>query len=81
MSWFSKMFPSKIRISNDSKKGVPEGVWVKCPNCQAVVYSPELTRSAHVCPKCDHHMRISSRQRLEMLFDVLGTPITYICHI
>lgn len=69
MSWFSRLLPSKIRVSNDSKKGVPEGVWVKCTNCQAVVYSPELDRHLNVCPKCDHHMPISARQRLMGLFE------------
>jgi len=69
MSWFSRLFPSKIRVSNESKKGVPEGVWVKCLSCQAVVYSPELERNAEVCPKCDYHMRISARKRINLLLD------------
>lgn len=70
MSWFSRLFPSKIRISNESKKGVPEGVWLKCPSCQAVVYSPELARNVHVCPKCDYHHRISARERIKQLLDM-----------
>jgi len=69
MSWFTRLFPSKIRISNDSKKGVPEGVWLKCPSCQAVVYSPELARNSHVCPKCEYHHRISARERIDLLLD------------
>jgi len=69
MSWFTRLFPSKIRISNDSKKGVSEGVWLKCPSCQAVVYSPELARNSHVCPKCEYHHRISARERIDLLLD------------
>jgi acetyl-CoA carboxylase carboxyl transferase subunit beta len=69
MNWFSRLFTSKIRVSNDSKKGVPEGVWAKCPHCQAVIYSPELEKNLHVCPKCDYHHRITARQRLFMLLD------------
>lgn len=69
MSWFTRLFPSKIRISNESKKGVPEGVWLKCPSCQAVVYSPELSRNVYVCPKCDYHHRISARERIKQLLD------------
>ena len=74
MSWFTRLFPSKIRISNESKKGVPEGVWLKCPSCQAVVYSPELSRNVYVCPKCDYHHRISARERIGQLLDA-GTMV------
>ena len=51
------------------KKGVPEGVWTKCPSCDAVLYRPELQRNLDVCPKCDHHFRITARQRLKYFFD------------
>lgn len=68
MSWFKKLLPSRIRT--DSKRGVPEGVWTKCPSCQAVLYRVELERSLEVCPKCDHHMRLTGRTRLKYFFDV-----------
>jgi len=67
MSWFKKLLPSRIRT--DSKRGVPEGVWTKCPECQAVLYRVELERSLEVCPKCNHHIRLSGRKRLHYFFD------------
>lgn len=67
MSWFKKLIPSRIRTS--SKRGVPEGVWTKCPECQAVLYKVELRRSFEVCPKCDYHIRLSARDRLDYFFD------------
>lgn len=66
MSWFKKLLPS---ISSTSKKGVPEGVWNKCPSCLAVLYQAELDRNLQVCPKCNHHMRVSARQRLALFLD------------
>ncbi|MBT3473361.1 MAG: acetyl-CoA carboxylase carboxyltransferase subunit beta [Gammaproteobacteria bacterium] len=67
MTWFEKILP-KIRTES-SKKAVPEGVWSKCASCEAVLYRAELERNHDVCPKCSHHMRISARRRLELLFD------------
>jgi len=67
MSWFKKLLPSRIRT--ESKRGVPEGVWTKCPECQAVLYRVELEKCAEVCPKCNHHIRLSGRKRLEYFFD------------
>jgi acetyl-CoA carboxylase carboxyl transferase subunit beta len=68
MSWFEKLMPS--RISTETRtRSVPEGVWVKCPNCDAQLYRNELERNLQVCPKCDHHMRIGARQRLEFFLD------------
>lgn len=67
MSWFKKLLPSRIRT--ESKRGVPEGVWTKCPECQAVLYRVELEKSAEVCPKCNHHIRLSGRKRLQYFFD------------
>lgn len=69
MSWFKKLIPSRIRISSEQKRGVPEGVWTKCPQCQAVLYKAELERNAEVCPKCEHHIGLSSRKRLQYTFD------------
>ena len=73
MSWFEKLVPSTIRTDASKKKGsVPEGLWNKCPNCNAPLYNPELEKNFHVCPKCEHHMRISARARLNMFLDEEG---------
>jgi len=69
MSWFSKLVPSKIRTVGGNKRTVPEGLWVKCDGCSAVLYRSELERNLDVCPKCSHHLRIGARQRLEMFLD------------
>ena len=69
MSWFSKLMPSRIRTEGSAKRNVPEGLWEKCPSCAAVLYGPELERNIRVCPKCNHHMPIAARKRLESLFD------------
>ncbi|WP_347329559.1 acetyl-CoA carboxylase, carboxyltransferase subunit beta [Marinimicrobium locisalis] len=69
MSWLEKIVPSMAR--SEAKRGskVPEGLWKKCPKCQAVLYRPELERNQDVCPKCDHHMRIGARTRLNLFLD------------
>jgi len=70
LSWFERLLPSRIRTDGKkSKHTVPEGVWSKCPLCQAVLYSPELERHLNVCPKCGHHLRIEARKRLEHFLD------------
>lgn len=69
MSWFKKLFPSKVLPTEGEKKGVPEGVWTKCPNCNAVLYRAELERNLDVCPKCNHHMRLIARKRLDIFLD------------
>ncbi|MBV9576261.1 MAG: acetyl-CoA carboxylase carboxyltransferase subunit beta [Gammaproteobacteria bacterium] len=69
MSWFKKLLPSRIRTGADSKKGVPEGLWSKCENCNAILYKSELDRNLEVCPKCDYHIRISARSRLNYFLD------------
>ena len=71
-SWFEKLKPSRIRTARSSKRQIPEGVWNKCENCNAMLYRPELERNLHVCPKCDHHMRIGARQRLGYFLDEEG---------
>ena len=68
MSWFDKLMPSRISTENRTKS-VPEGVWVKCARCDAQLYRNELERNLQVCPKCDHHMRIGARKRLEYFLD------------
>jgi acetyl-CoA carboxylase carboxyl transferase subunit beta len=69
MSWFSKLVPSKIRTVGGNKRTVPEGLWIKCDGCSAVLYRSELERNFDVCPKCSHHLRIGARLRLEMFLD------------
>jgi acetyl-CoA carboxylase carboxyl transferase subunit beta len=67
-SWFRKLLPS-INTEGSSKKAVPEGLWQKCPACEAVLYRVELEKNLEVCPKCEHHMRIIARKRLDSFFD------------
>lgn len=69
MSWLKKLLPSKIRTEATQKKGVPEGVWTKCINCCEVLYGSELIKNLSVCPKCNHHHRISARARIEQFLD------------
>jgi len=68
MSWFEKLMPSRISTEKRTRS-VPEGVWIKCPKCDAQLYRNELERNMRVCPKCDHHMRIGARQRLAFFLD------------
>lgn len=69
MSWLKKIFNTGIRTEGGQKKAVPEGLWTKCPVCNAVLYRAELERNLEVCPKCDHHMRLGARWRLQQLLD------------
>ena len=72
MSWLKKLLPSKIRTETSQKKGVPEGLWGKCTNCSEVLYRIELEKNLSVCPKCNHHHRLSARDRLAQFLDDLG---------
>jgi len=73
MSWFENLIPSRIRTdSKTEKKRVPEGLWHTCSACNAVLYRADLERNREVCPKCDHHMRISARQRIDFFLDQEG---------
>jgi len=73
MSWFQKLLPPKIkRRDGDAKKNVPEGLWSKCPSCEAVLYHSDLEQNHSVCPKCNHHHRVSARTRLNLLLDGEG---------
>lgn len=71
MNWLRKLVPS--RIDSDTKKskqrGVPEGVWMRCSACGAMLYRGEVERNLQVCPKCDYHMRINARRRIDILLD------------
>lgn len=75
MSWLGKLLPPRINkapAQETASKRVPEGLWVKCPSCESVLYNEDLAANLHVCPKCDHHMRIGSRARIESLLDIEG---------
>jgi acetyl-CoA carboxylase carboxyl transferase subunit beta len=78
MSWLDKIVPAVVRRGEQSRKAaVPEGLWSKCPRCEAVLYRPELERNLDVCPKCSHHLRIGARRRLDTFLDPEGR--TEIC--
>tara|TARA_B110000263_G_scaffold93919_1_gene82155 strand:+ start:5452 stop:6306 length:855 start_codon:yes stop_codon:yes gene_type:complete len=68
-SWFDKIIPSFVRKDSKKKSIVPEGLWKTCPSCSAILYMPELETNLFVCPKCDHHIRIGARKRLDIFFD------------
>jgi acetyl-CoA carboxylase carboxyl transferase subunit beta len=68
MSWFEKIMPSRIKTERRTRS-VPEGLWIKCPACDAVLYRAELERNLYVCPKCSHHMRVGARERLLSFLD------------
>ena len=73
MSWIDKILPSGISRSDGGRRAtVPEGVWTKCIKCESVLYGPDLERNANVCPKCDHHMRLGARRRLDLFLDPEG---------
>ena len=73
MTWFQKLLPPKMkRREGDAKKNVPEGLWHKCPACQAVLYYADLEKNQNVCPKCLHHHRVTARTRLDLLLDGEG---------
>ena len=67
MSWLEKIMPS---IGKNAKKNIPEGLWSKCPECNRVLYQEELERLLYVCPKCNHHLRISARRRILDFLDM-----------
>jgi len=69
MSWFEKLMPSRIRTEVSEKRAVPEGLWAKCPGCNAILYRAEMERNLDVCPKCDHHNRMNARRRLDTFLD------------
>ncbi|MGE0558388.1 MAG: acetyl-CoA carboxylase, carboxyltransferase subunit beta [Burkholderiales bacterium] len=73
MSWLQKLLPPRIkREAGSTKKAVPEGLWSKCDSCEAVLYRTDLEKNLFVCPKCNHHNRISARERLDWLLDMEG---------
>ncbi|BAP14359.1 MAG: acetyl-CoA carboxylase subunit beta [Alcanivorax borkumensis] len=68
-NWLEKILPAVRRPQESRRNNIPEGLWRKCPRCEGVVYRPELDRNMDVCPKCDHHLRISARRRLKLFLD------------
>ena len=76
MSWIDKLLPSISTVSRQSKRKskatVPEGIWKQCPRCDAVLYKKSLDENHDVCPKCDHHLRISARRRIQLFMDADG---------
>ena len=73
MSWLQKLLPPRIKATpGASRKAVPEGLWVKCPSCEAVLYRTDLEKNLNVCPKCGHHGRVGARERVDQLLDAEG---------
>jgi acetyl-CoA carboxylase carboxyl transferase subunit beta len=73
MSWLEKLLPPKIQQTDPAeRRAVPEGLWIKCPSCETVLYKTDLEQNLNVCPKCDHHHRIGARARLDAFLDPEG---------
>jgi acetyl-CoA carboxylase carboxyl transferase subunit beta len=73
MSWIQKLLPPRIKASTGVKRtAVPEGLWIKCPACEAVLYRTDLENNLFVCPKCAHHSRVPARVRIDQLLDPEG---------
>ena len=70
MSWLEKIRPKgPATQKKDRTQSVPEGLWTKCPKCSAPLYRPELEKNLDVCPKCDHHLRVGARRRIDIFLD------------
>ncbi len=73
MSWLEKLLPPKIQHTDPAdRRSVPEGLWIKCPSCEAVLYKSDLEQNQNVCPSCSHHHRIGARARLDAFLDNEG---------
>jgi acetyl-CoA carboxylase carboxyl transferase subunit beta len=73
MSWLEKLLPPKIQHTDPAeRRSVPEGLWIKCPSCETVLYKSDLEENVNVCPKCGHHHRIGARARLNAFLDGEG---------
>ena len=73
MSWLQKLLPPRIKSTPGSRKqAMPEGLWVKCAACEAVLYRTDLEKNLSVCPKCGHHSRVGARARIDQLLDPEG---------
>jgi acetyl-CoA carboxylase carboxyl transferase subunit beta len=75
MGWLNKLLPPKIKRNDTGvarKSSLPEGLWSKCPACEAVLYATDLANNCNVCPKCGHHKRLEARARIDLLLDAEG---------
>jgi acetyl-CoA carboxylase carboxyl transferase subunit beta len=73
MSWLQKLLPPRIKSTPGTKRtAMPEGLWIKCPACEAVLYRTDLEKNLNVCPKCAHHTRMAARERIDQLLDPEG---------
>jgi acetyl-CoA carboxylase carboxyl transferase subunit beta len=75
MSWLTRLLPPKIKRNEpgaERRSSLPEGLWSKCPTCEAVLYATDLAKNCNVCPKCGHHNRLDSRARIDLLLDAEG---------
>ena len=72
MSWLQKLLPPRIKSTAGERKGVPEGLWMKCPSCEAVLYKTDIENNLNVCPKCHYHDRVAARDRINQLLDKQG---------
>jgi acetyl-CoA carboxylase carboxyl transferase subunit beta len=73
MSWLQKLLPPRIKSTPGARKqAMPEGLWIKCPACEAVLYRTDLEKNLNVCPKCGHHSRVPARARIDQLLDPEG---------
>ena len=73
MSWLEKLLPAKIAPTDPSeRRQMPEGLWIKCPSCETVLYKTDLEHNQNVCPSCGHHHRIGARPRLDAFLDAEG---------
>ena len=69
MSWLDKILPPRMQSTEVKKSDMPDGLWMKCPSCDEVLYKSDLEANQYVCPKCDHHLRVKARARIEQLLD------------
>jgi len=80
MSWLEKLLPPKILHTDPAdRRSVPEGLWIKCPNCDTVLYKTDLEQNQNVCPTCSHHHRIGARARLDVFLDNEGRGPGLMC--
>ena len=72
-NWLERILPNVGQQSpTDRRASVPEGLWRKCPKCESVLYEAEVERNLHVCPRCQHHLRIGARARIALTLDADG---------
>ena len=77
--WFDKILPSFIRQNPEERPSpIPQGLWQSCPNCNEIIYGPDLEENFYVCSNCDHHIRIGARHRLSYFFDNNAVSYTHL---